>query len=254
MTVRKTLWGSGAGMGLGDKKEEGVRGRSQGSDLYNWLDGCSLKGTSWKRPAVKGGDQHPHSPLHDSQAHRGEAWPSCGPVSHHGGCVAGACPAPPETSPTTARRTHVKIFSPVQSSLSSLIFVLRSRLWAASPILTARLLWLAGWKDAFPSSPGSEVGGDVKEGNSLGNTRTYTLCHTHTRTHSCAPFCFSGFAHPQVSDSLCKAWGSLYLPKFGGGKTQYLYWRTGPVSARLLPPGFLNTRNSWCEHISRGTR
>lgn len=182
MTVRKTIWGSGAGMGLGDKKEEGVRGRSQGSDLYKWLDGCSFKGTSWKRPAVKGGDQHPRSPLHDSQAHRGEAWPSRGPVSHHGGCVAGACPAPPETSPTTARRTHVKIFSPVQSSLSSLIFVLRSRLWAASPILTARLLWLAGCKDAFPSSPGSEGGGDVKEGNSLGNTRTYTLCHTHTHT------------------------------------------------------------------------
>lgn len=76
------------------------------------------------------------------------------------------------------------------------------------------LPWKRGWW-------GCEGGKQLGE-----HTYLHSLSHTHT--HSCAPFCFSGFAHPQVSDSLCKAWGSLYLPKFRGGKTQYLCGERDP--------------------------
>lgn len=65
-------------MDLGDDKEEGVEGHSQGSDLYNCLDDDGgLKRTSWKRPAVKGSDRHPRRPLHGRKAH-GEAWAALG--------------------------------------------------------------------------------------------------------------------------------------------------------------------------------
>lgn len=160
----------------GDEKG-GVKGCCQDSGLCHWIDSVGLQRDILEEACSGGGDRNPHRPLHDSQAHRGEAcavlWVS---ESSQRPYVARTCPSPLEAS-ITPRRPPMKVFNPGQSPSTLLFFVLRRWFWAAShiPGHKAPLACWSGWCISF--HPWNQGGGGVEEGSS---SHAHTCKHEHS--------------------------------------------------------------------------